>query len=73
MFLGRTSNCTAFPVFSNHIFKVTEAIQTQGDGLSNLLYPLGTIQHIIVENNFIWSLQKQHYSCVIKEITGVLR
>lgn len=46
-------------MFSSHIFKVTEVIQTQGDGLSNLLYPLGTIQHIMVNSNFIWSLENR--------------
>lgn len=73
MFLERTSNCTAFPVFSSLIFKVTEVIQAQGDGSFNFLYPTGTIQHIVVDYNFIWSLEKLHYSCMREEITGVLR
>lgn len=59
IFLERTSNHTAFPMFSSHIFNVTEVIHTQGDGLSNLLYPLGTIQHIMVNSNFIWSLENR--------------
>jgi len=52
---------------------VTQVIHPQGHGLSNLLYPLGTIKQTVLDHNFIWSLEKLHYSCVIEEITGVLR
>lgn len=72
MFFELTSNCTAFFVFSSHVFKVTKVIQTQGDGLCNLLYPASTIQHTAVDYNFIWSLKKLCYSYMTEEITGVL-